>query len=373
MLEKFQYTDKQLITIIFFLICLGTVMLYSASSQYANQKFDSHTYFLSKHLFRVFLGLLLMIGISLYDYQNLKYKAPYILIFSILIILSGHLFSSGKTARWLIIGGKNIFTTSDIARIALIIFTSYYLEKSYRYIKDFKTGFLPIVSIIGIVLLGIITQPDLSTAITIGLILSMLLFIGGIRLKHLFTTTTIMFSSILFIIWFKNGYQWQRILNWINPTEGLQEGNYQSSQAIIGLGNGGLWGQGIGNSVIKFPGLLPEVQTDFIFSVMGEELGFIGINIIFCLFIWLFIRGIIIAKNSSDAFGMYLALGIIINITTYALINICYVVGFLPTTGLPLPFFSYGGSNIIITLLSLGILINISMKNKFNNIRRTIF
>ena len=373
MLNQFHYSDKQLITITCLLVCLGTIMLYSASSQYASQKFNSHTYFLGKHLLRVIIGLCIMICFAFFDYQNLKYLAPYILISSFIIIIIAHLLSTGKTARWLIINGKNLFTTSDFARIALIIFTSYYLEKSYRYIQNFKKGFLPIILIIGIMLISIITQPDLSTAATIGLILSILLFIGGIRLKHLFIVIFTTIPSFLFYVWLKGGYQWQRIVNWLSPNEALDAGNYQSSQALIGIGNGGFWGQGVGNSVIKFPGLLPEVQTDFIFSVISEELGFIGVNLIFCLFIWLFIRGIIIAKNSADAFGMYLALGIILNITFYVLINIGYVVGYLPTTGLPLPFFSYGGSNIIITLLSIGILINISMKNKFHNIKRTIF
>ena len=373
MLKKIFYSDIQLIILTMILICFGIIMLYSASSQYAIQKFNNHAYFLNKHIFRVFLGLLIMFGISFYDYQNLKYQSPYLLVLSFVIILAAHFISTGKTARWLIIGGKNLFTTSDLARITLIIFTSYYLEKNYRHIQNFKKGFLPIILIISFVLIGIITQPDLSTALTIALILSILLFIGGIKLKHLFILLFSTIPSILFLLFIKDGYQWQRIINWLNPMQKLDGGNYQSSQAIIGISNGGFWGQGIGNSLIKFPGLLPEVQTDFIFSVIGEELGFFGISIIILLFISLFLKGIKIAKNSADAFGMYLALGIILNITIYALINICYVVGYLPTTGLPLPFFSYGGTNIITTLLSIGILLNISKKNKFNHFKRNIF
>ncbi len=373
MLKYFDNCDKQLLIVTILLISIGTIMLYSASSHFANDKFGTHTYFLNKHMFRILIGSLIMFFVSLYDYKNLKYLAPYILCFSFLIIIAGHIFSTGKTARWLIIGGRNLFTTSDFARISLIIFTSYYLEKTYRNITNFKNGFLPIVSIIGIILLGIILQPDLSTSMTISLILSILLFIGGVRLKHLLTLTFSIIPTTIFYIWFQNGYQWQRIVNWLQPNQALDSGNYQASQALIGIGNGGLWGQGLGNSIIKFPGLLPEVQTDFIFSVIAEELGFFGINIIIFLFVWFFIRGILIAKNASDAFGMYLALGIVINIQLYVLINICYVVGFLPTTGLPLPFFSYGGSNIIITLLSIGILINISIKNKFNNLNKAIF
>ena len=373
MLKQLGHFDKQLLLITFVLISIGSVMLFSASSHYANDTFGDHTYFFNKHALRIFIGIVFLFGLSFFDYRNLKYIATLLLIISFLIVTIAHFTSEGKTARWFIIGGKTLFTTSDLSRITLVIFTSFYLEKSYRYIKDFRKGFLPIITIIGINLMAIVLQPDLSTSMTIGMILLILLFIGGVRLKHLiiFVFTTLPF--ILFYIWMQKGYQWQRIINWLNPNHNLDAGNYQSSQALLGLGNGGLWGQGLGNSIIKFPGLLPEIQTDFIFSVIGEELGFFGIILILFLFIWLFFKGMLIAKNASDAFGMYLAIGIVLNIKLYVLINISYVVGFLPTTGLPLPFFSYGGSNIVITLMSIGILNNISMKNKFSYFKRRIF
>jgi len=373
MIKHFEHFDKQLIIITLILLSVGSIMLFSASSHYANETFGNHTYFFNKHILRILIGIVLMFFLSIFDYKNLKYISTILLIFSFLIVMIAHFTSDSKTSRWLIVGGKTLFTTSDLSRITLVIFTSYYLEKSYRYIKDFKRGFLPIITIIGINLLAIVLQPDLSTSLTIGMILSILLFIGGVRLKHLIILVCTTLPFILFYIWLQKGYQWQRIINWLNPNHHLDAGNYQSSQALLGLGNGGLLGQGLGNSIIKFPGLLPEIQTDFIFSVIGEELGFFGIILILFLFVWLFFKGMLIAKNASDAFGMYLAIGIVLNIKLYVLINISYVVGFLPTTGLPLPFFSYGGSNIIITLMSIGILNNISMKNKFSNIKRTIF
>ena len=373
MIKHFEHFDKQLIIITLILLSVGSIMLFSASSHYANETFGNHTYFFNKHILRILIGIVLMFFLSIFDYKNLKYISTILLIFSFLIVMIAHFTSDSKTSRWLIVGGKTLFTTSDLSRITLVIFTSYYLEKSYRYIKDFKKGFLPIITIIGINLLAIVLQPDLSTSLTIGMILSILLFIGGVRLKHLIILVCTTLPFILFCIWLQKGYQWQRIINWLNPNHHLDAGNYQSSQALLGLGNGGLLGQGLGNSIIKFPGLLPEIQTDFIFSVIGEELGFFGIILILFLFVWLFFKGMLIAKNASDAFGMYLAIGIVLNIKLYVLINISYVVGFLPTTGLPLPFFSYGGSNIIITLMSIGILNNISMKNKFSNIKRTIF
>ena len=373
MIKHFEHFDKQLIIITLILLSVGSIMLFSASSHYANETFGNHTYFFNKHILRILIGIVLMFFLSIFDYKNLKYISTILLIFSFLIVMLAHFTSDSKTSRWLIVGGKTLFTTSDLSRITLVIFTSYYLEKSYRYIKDFKRGFLPIITIIGINLLAIVLQPDLSTSLTIGMILSILLFIGGVRLKHLIILVCTTLPFILFYIWLQKGYQWQRIINWLNPNHHLDAGNYQSSQALLGLGNGGLLGQGLGNSIIKFPGLLPEIQTDFIFSVIGEELGFFGIILILFLFVWLFFKGMLIAKNASDAFGMYLAIGIVLNIKLYVLINISYVVGFLPTTGLPLPFFSYGGSNIIITLMSIGILNNISMKNKFSNIKRTIF
>ena len=286
-----------------------------------------------------------------------------------LIIFTHIITPSGQHARWLIIGGKNWLTTSDFARIALIIFTAWYLEKSYKYMMDFKKGLLPILLILGLVLIGIAIQPDFSTAATIGLILLIMLYIGGANLKHILFT--IFFILPLALISLRSNLnQWTRITSWLNKNENVLSSNWQSSQSILGLGNGGLIGQGLGNSIIKQPGLLPEVHTDFIFPVIAEEIGFIGTSIILFFFVWLFHRGIQIAKNAPDAFGMFLAFGIIINITIYVLINIGYVIGFLPTTGLPLPFFSYGGSHTLFTLVSLGILINISAQSRFNHTHR---
>ncbi len=356
--------DQQLMIVILILVCSGMVMLYSASSAVANYEFSNDTYFLFKHLARISIGLIFMFSCMFLNYRNYKYAAFYILIFSFILIIIGHFLTpAGQHARWIIIGGRNWLTTSDVARIALIIFTAWYLEKSYRHIHQFKNGLLPFLMAIGIVLAAIAVQPDFSTAATVGLILVVMAFLGGARLKHLLLVFSVL-VPLAFVSLRYNESQWIRITSWLNKSENILSSNWQSYQGMAGLGYGGFMGQGLGNSVIKQPGFCPEVQTDFIFSVIGEELGFLGVTLVLILFFWLFHRGIQVARNAPDAFGMYLAFGITLNITVYVLINIGYVIGLLPTTGLPLPFFSYGGSHTLFTLISLGILLNISGQSK---------
>ena len=364
--------DIQLLYCIFILILFGVVMLYSASSAISNNLFTNDTFFLSKHISRLLIGLFFMFLFLFINYKSLKNIAIYLVIFSFILIIYGHLISQGNTtARWLIINGNNWLTISDFSKLSLIIFTAWYLEKYYKKIDSFYQGILPVIIPVGITILGIAKQPDFSTSISISIILLTMLFIGGARLKHLLLIIFYSLPIILFSL-YNNNYQWNRIISWLNQSENILSSNWQSHHSLLGLGNGGLFGRGLGNSIIKYPGFLPEVQTDFIFSVIGEELGFLGITIILFCFFWLFYRGITIAKNAPDAFGMYLACGIILNITIYALININYVIGILPTTGLPLPFFSYGGSHTLFTLLSLGILLNISCEKSVLHARQGI-
>ena len=146
MIKHFEHFDKQLIIITLILLSVGSIMLFSASSHYANETFGNHTYFFNKHILRILIGIVLMFFLSIFDYKNLKYISTILLIFSFLIVMIAHFTSDSKTSRWLIVGGKTLFTTSDLSRITLVIFTSYYLEKSYRYIKDFKRGFLRFIN-----------------------------------------------------------------------------------------------------------------------------------------------------------------------------------------------------------------------------------
>ena len=220
-MKTFTIIDNQLFLVILILICSGMVMLYSASSAIANYEFSNDTYFLSKHLARISVGLFFMFVCMFFNYRNYKYAAFYILTISfVLIILAHFLTPSEQHARWIILGGRNWLTTSDFARIALIIFTAWYLEKSYRHIHEFRKGLLPILLAIGIVLAGIASQPDFSTAATLGLILVVMLFLGGARIKHLALIFTILIPLALIMLRF-NHSQWIRITSWLNKSENI--------------------------------------------------------------------------------------------------------------------------------------------------------
>ncbi|UCH09379.1 MAG: FtsW/RodA/SpoVE family cell cycle protein, partial [Fidelibacterota bacterium] len=250
---------------------------------------------------------------------------------------------------------------SDAARLALIIYLAAYLDRKGTAVTQFGQGFLPPVVVIGLTMLLIVLEPDFSTAALTGMLGFTLLFLGGARLKHL-TTVALVSLPTLGLIMMAEPYRRVRIQTFLGLLES-PKAEYQISQSLISLGNGGWLGQGLGNSVEKKL-FLPAPHTDFVFAIIGEELGFIGAIVLLLAFFWLFQRGIVIARNAPDRFGMVLALGIVLNITFYVLVNAAVVTEVFPNTGIPLPLISYGGTHIVFTLISLGILLNISASTR---------
>ena len=351
--------ENPIIYCLIIIIAIGITMLYSASSTIAYNGFDKYYFFLNKHIIRLFLGVLAFIFMYNIDFKLLKKLSLLILLLSWFILISAYFFNEGSsTRRWLIIAGQNIFTTSDFAKFALIIFTASFIENNKKNINNISLiikDFFPFVSIS---LLLIFFQPDLSTTIAISLIIVTMLIIAGFKLKYL-ALPAVLCSSLIFYKIINTPYQYNRLFSWKDGNM-----NYQLENSLQALGNGGFWGVGLGKSIIK-DGFMPEVHTDFILPIIGEEFGFIGILIIFVLFFGMYFYGIQICKTSPDIFSSMLALGITINILYYFLINASYVIGVLPTTGLPIPFISYGGSHTLFSLISLGTLMNIS---KYTNI-----
>ena len=264
-------------------------------------------------------------------------------------------------ARWIHLGPLSL-QTSDIARLSLIIYLSAYINKKRQQLEDFYFGFLPAVVVIALILGLIIIQPDFSTAAIIGVIGFTILFLGGARLPHIVVTITSAIT-ILIPVMLMEPYRRARILSFFNPIADTGGSSYQVQQSLISLGNGGLFGLGLGNSMEKNL-FLPTPHTDFIFSIIGEETGFIGVIIVLTLFLIAFQRGIKIAKNATDPFGILLALGISFSFILYAFINTAVISNLLPTTGLPMPLISYGGSGLVLNLAGIGILLNISRKNR---------
>ena len=362
-----QQYDRPLLFVCLFLCAFGTIMLYSASwnESFMRSGGSTDSLFLKGHLIRMALGFCCMFVFLLIDYRSLKLIAPYLLILSLLLLISTKAYylilGNTKPARWLSIGSFSV-QTSDIARLSLIIFLAYYLDQLKLQIKNFKSGFLPCISVIALMMTLIVIQPDFSTALIIGSIGVIILFIAGAKIKHIVFSTLIGFTMSIPIVYFKP-YRLARILSFFDKTD-ISEGGYQAHQALLSLGNGGLFGVGLGNSVEKNH-LLPTPHTDFIFSIIGEELGlFRGTLPLLIAFLYIFYRGIKISQKCTDPFGILLATGISINIVLYAFVNASVATGLFPVTGLPMPMISYGGSGLLINMAMIGILLNISQAKR---------
>ena len=339
------------------LILFGTIMQYSASSTIAINKFgwENYSHFLIKHLIRISIGLIAMIVMYNFKFKWLKKYSKEILILSWIIMLLAYIWNGGTTRRFLVISGVNILTTSDFARFALIIFTANFISSNKKNINEIKTLFFNYIIYVLVTLAIILRQPDLSSTFIIFIIIISMLIIGGLKIKYVTSLVLTGITTLGTYIFFKD-YMRKRLFEWFYNNPLPYDQISRSKQA---LHNGGFWGNGFSNSIIK-EGFMPEVHTDFILPIIGEEIGFIGIFILFLLFFTFYFLSIKIAKNSPDIFSSMLALGIAYNILYYFLINAGYVIGIFPPTGLAIPFFSYGGSHTLFTLISIGALLNIS-------------
>ncbi|MCH7762550.1 MAG: FtsW/RodA/SpoVE family cell cycle protein [Candidatus Marinimicrobia bacterium] len=359
--------DRFLLTSIIILGVFGTVMLFSASSNLSLDETGNRTdtLYLQAHLIRLLVGVSFMFFFMLFDYRKLKDWAYHILGVSIfLLILTKILFiidGNSSPARWLYLGSISV-QTSDLARLSLIIFISAFIHNKREKIKEFYGGYLNVITAIGSIVVLIVIQPDLSTASIILLISFVMLFLGGARLRHMMATAAISISAMSLVI-LNLEYMRRRIMTFINPESVGIENVYQIKQSLISLANGGFFGLGLGNSLGKNL-FLPTPHTDFIFAIIGEETGLIGTIFVLTLFIVIFQRGIQIAKESSEPFGIILALGISFSLILYAFINAAVVTNLVPTTGLAMPLISYGGSSVVVHLASLGILLNISLSKR---------
>ncbi|MBD01926.1 MAG: stage V sporulation protein E [Candidatus Marinimicrobia bacterium] len=367
--------DQWLLGLIIILCGLGTVMLYSASSSFSLHETSgaSDTLFLRSHLKRMIVGMIAMFFFIVIDYRKLKIIAPYLMIGSIILLLLTKAIYLIKginfPARWLDLGIISV-QTSDLARFSLILYLAYYIDKKRDNLKDFYNGFIPPVILMACILFTIVIQPDFSTAAVIGLIGISMLFIGGARLSHI-TTTAITAVVVMIPVMLMKPYRMKRVIYWLGSVFGFngnsaQEGGYQAQQSLISLGNGGIGGLGLGNSLEKNL-FLPTPHTDFIFAIIGEELGLWGAISVITIFLMIFQRGIKIAKETSDPFGIMLTVGISFSIIIYTFINVAVVTGIFPVTGLPIPLISHGGSSLVINLACMGILLNISQAKRSVN------
>jgi len=299
------------------------------------------------------------------DYRLLRRAAVPLIIGAIVLLiitkLSYVLRGIDAPARWLRLGTFSL-QTSDIARFAVIVYLAAYIDRKRNQLSSFTNGFLPPIILIGIIMALVIIQPDFSTALVIGVITFIMLFLGGAKASHL-AGIVLVASAILIPVLFLAEYRVYRLTSFGDFSTSLVGKNYQLQQSLIALGNGGITGVGLGESIGKNL-FLPAPHTDFILSIIGEELGFLGVFVVITLFLVLFQRVITISKGCTDVFGILLGLGFSVKIILYAFINAAVASGLLPTTGLPVPFISFGGTGLVINLMTIGILLNISMAKR---------
>jgi cell division protein FtsW len=284
-------------------------------------------------------------------------------IYSLLIgvLVYNKLQGNTHPARWLYVGGFSL-QVADFVRLAMIIFLADFLHRKQHVLNDFKASILPAFILVASVVALIAIQPDLSSALMIMMLSLILFYLGNVQISHISAFLSLGSITALVYAW-SNRYMWLRIKTFLSDNVDVANEGFQVHHSLMGLAHGGLGGVGLGNSYVKDL-FLPEPHTDFVFSILGEEFGFIGSFIFLFLYLLLFLRGLRIARNSTDLFSMLLAIGISFSLFSFAMVNIGVVTGFLPVTGLPLPLISYGGSNLLITAIMLGILFNISSNNE---------
>lgn len=357
---------KKLAFTVFFdtliLICIGLVIVLTASSTISAIKFSDSLYLFNSHLIRVLIAFAVLIVFSFIPYEIYRsISKPMILISVVLLVFTLIFAPEIKGAgRWLSIGGIT-FQPADIAKLVLIIHLAAMLERKSDYLDDFNNAFMPMFIWVMITSGLILIQPNISNGLLIITIALTIMFVGGVKFKHIFLSSLAMVLSggaIAMIF----SHSRQRILSFINSVINGGDMNLQVKQALVSLGSGGLFGVGIGNSQQNNL-FLPEAYGDFIFAILGEQLGFVGSIMVIFFYLVLFISGILIAKKAQDKFGQLLAFGITFSIAIYAFVNMAVATGTFPTTGLPLPFISYGGTSIIFLSMGVGILINIAVLN----------
>lgn len=361
-LNQLKSGDFLLMLFTLMLVVFGLIMVFSASYYYSISQDGSAYSYLRRHALWVILGFGVMWFGATFDYRGYKKLALPVMIGTLGLLLL--IFTPlGQTingaTRWIGVGPVTVMP-GEIAKLASILFVAWYLSEDMGRIKSIKHGILPMLGLMAVYGGLIVKQPNLSTAITVcGIIVAMML-VAGMKWRYFFGAVAAGVAGILSIVLFmKDSYWYTRLTAFTDPFADPLDTGYQAVQSLLALGSGGLFGVGIGKSVQKNL-YLPEPQNDFILAIIGEELGFIGVLcliVVYCLFIW---RGVHIAINAPDQFGMLLGSGMVLMVAIQVILNIAVVTSSMPATGINLPFISYGGNALLIFMFSAGVLVNIS-------------
>lgn len=358
--------DFQLLLIVGFLLCFGLIALYSASTVESYKNFGTTTRYISHQvLYGGILGLVGMYICYRIDYHWLKKILPYLLGTCLLLLLmvkfSSLSHTAGGASRWLNFGSFS-FQPSELAKITIVVYIAAWLERKKHILDDFWQGLFPGLVVIAFIAFLILSQPDFGTMFMVLAISAVMLFAGGLSWKHVIWG--LVFSAlVLYVFIHFEPYRAERLLTFLNPEIDPRGISYQVNQSLLAIGAGGPWGYGYGLSRQKY-NYLPASYTDSIFAVTVEELGFWGGGLIVLGFSFLAIKGLKISRSAPDTFGKMLAVGITAWLVIQAIVNIGALSGLLPLTGIPLPFFSYGSTALLINLSVVGVLLNISKQSK---------
>ncbi len=354
-------TRIQLTVIVLALICIGIVMIYSASCVNALETYHDSLYYLKRQSLFLAIGLLSCFLVMSMDYRQIQPHAKTFLGFSIfllVLVLVPHIGQESYGARRWFKFGVFHFQPSEFVKLAVIIYTADFLSRKQQLIRDFKQGFLPPMLVVGVTCLLTVKQPDLGTTIEIAVVVFGLMLIGGARLLHLAIMALGAVPIVIYLI-VKEPYRMARIIAFLDPWQDSQGIGFQLTQSQIALGSGGVFGVGLGHSQQKLF-YLPAAHTDFILSIIGEELGLVGALVIIVLFVSFIWVGIRLIRQTHESFGYFLSIGIILMLGLQAMVNVGVSIGAFPTKGLPLPFISYGGSALIFHLVAIGLILNVS-------------
>lgn len=365
---------KIFMSIIATLIIIGLLFIYSSSSVFALEKFGSSHHFVKKQMIGLCLGIIGLIFFRVVPIPLIKKMSPFFFLGSLLLtaltLVPGFSTSIHGSHRWLNLFGFS-FQPSELLKISLVMYLAYFLSKKEGKLASFTFGYLPFLCILALSCIILLKQPDFGMTVTIVATTFILLFIMNLKTKHLIMTMTVLAPVSLLLIYLKP-YRWHRVLIFLNPWNDPQGAGFQVIQSLIAIGSGSFWGMGISNSKQKFF-YLPMQHTDFIFSIIAEETGFIGAAVLIMLYTLFIYFGMRIAWQLNDMFCVLVTLGFVILTSLQAIINIAVTTGLVPTKGIGLPFVSYGNSSLLCSLCMIGLIINCVYEQQYNNQSISLF
>ena len=363
--------DMTFLFLVVVLVIIGLIMMYSASYPSALTYNNDSQMYLGKQAIFAVLGFFAMIFISYFDYHHFHLLAPFIYLIGLALLIVV-LFMPGDPKRWISLGDTISFQASEVAKFSLILAIADWSSKHFREMHTFRYGVLPPVIMLGVCVLLLFEEPHYSGVVIMVMLGAIMMYVGGVKIRYFIIAG----AAVLLVIFYllatdQLGYAMQRLDGWgqalTYTTDDMWQTTYQTRNSLYAIGSGGVWGLGLGQSRQKFL-YIPEAQNDFVFAVVCEELGFIGAFLIVLIFILLVWRGITVSMRAKDPFGSMLGTGLSAQIGVQVILNILVITDWLPNTGIGLPFFSYGGTSLLMLMAQMGIVLSISRTSNLEKI-----